>query len=123
MTGEQWEHRRDGERTNVYLERVLRSAGLDDMADKALAFHYDDYFCPPEVDDGMNMQRLVADLTRARDREHRHIERGRITAMIAAVKVGEFDGTSEESEEWAKSADGKATMRTLYQGVHEEPSA
>lgn len=116
MTEEWWEGRRLGERTNVYLARALRDAGLDALADSALAYHYDDYFCPPEIDDGMNMQRLVADLTRARNREHRHIERGRITAVITAVKEGEFDGTKAESEEWQASPDGQAAFRSLLGG-------
>lgn len=63
-----WRPRQDGERTAPYLARVLDELGphFAQLAANARALHYDDYFCPPDVDDGANIHRLVADL-RARD--------------------------------------------------------
>jgi hypothetical protein len=58
-----WERRRAGELTTEYLGRVLdEHCGLPEMAKRARRGHFDDFFCPPEVDDGMNIHRLVGEL-------------------------------------------------------------
>lgn len=51
-----WERRRHAEPTNQYLARVLEGAGLHDMATRALAYHFDDYFAPDDIDDGKTRQ-------------------------------------------------------------------
>jgi hypothetical protein len=109
-----WEGRRHNEPTHQYLARVLEEVGLHSMAERARLCHFDDYFCPPEVDDGLNMHRLISELkehqknpaTKANDRQ-------RINVMVHHVIAGEFDGTKEESDIWANSKDGQATMREL----------
>ncbi|HEY7009054.1 MAG TPA: hypothetical protein VH395_08950 [Jatrophihabitantaceae bacterium] len=107
--------RRPGEPTAVYLGRVLDILGLHEMADRARAFHFDDYFCPPEIDDGGNINRLVDELTahaRAADDE----QSARIREVIAMAIDGAFDGTREESDQWAASPDGQATFHALFEG-------
>lgn len=104
-----WEPRRDGEPTNDYLARVLDELGAADVAAKALAYHFDDYFCPPDIDDGGNMQRLVAAITDW-SRSATRAQRERAKVLTSAVKRGEFDGTRAESTAWAASADGQATF-------------
>lgn len=113
-----WETRREGEATAAYLGRVLDDSGLPELAAKAKLAHYDDYFCPPEVDDGMNMHRLLADLEHSISPNSRAASKRvrRIRALQDAVKDGEFDGTREESEAWGQSPDGQATFQALLGG-------
>lgn len=110
-----WQRRQPGEPTPPYLARVLEAAGLTEMAADARACHYDDYLCPPDVDDGMNMHRLVAEL-RLHARTADRIKRDRIEAVAQAAMNGEFDGTREEAHAWEESPDGQAAMRTLIEG-------
>lgn len=111
-----WERRRTGELTTEYLGRVLDEAGLPELAADARAGHYDDYFCPPDVADGLETLRLVRDLRRARDvamSTTRFDQAGRIKVIDEAVRNGEFDGTKEESDRWAASESGQAAFREL----------
>lgn len=106
-----WERRRPNELTPDYLGRVLEAAGLPDLAWAARRAHYDDFFAPAEIADGMELLRLVADLRAAAKAEP---ERAEAIAVIEnAVKCGEFDGTSAESERWVQSEDGQAALREL----------
>lgn len=111
-----WECRRPSELTTEYLGRVLDELGLDRMAAEARRGRYDDYFCPAEIDDGLNMLHLVNDLQQAAGPKSNPPQRDRIRAVLAAVKSGEFDGTKEESDRWAASAQGQAVMRDLVEG-------
>lgn len=61
----EWESRRDGELTTVYLGRVLDWLGLADMARRARDGHYDDFFAPREVADGLEILRLYNELRAA----------------------------------------------------------
>lgn len=110
-----WERRREGEATAAYLGRVLDDVGLEAMAADARAFHYDDYFCPPAVDDGMNIHRLVAELRHAQTKAS-GLDRERIEAIVGAAINGEFDGTHEESAAWERSPDGQEALRMLAEG-------
>lgn len=106
-----WERRGPNELTPDYLGRVLEAAGLTSMAWAARRAHYDDFSCPPEIADGMELIRLVADLRAAAKAEP---ERAKAIAVIEnAVKCGEFDGTPDESKRWAASEDGQAALREL----------
>ena len=116
-----WEPRRDGEPTNDFLARVLDQLGAADVAAKALAYHYDDYLCPPDIDDGANMQRLVAAITDW-SRSSTRARRDRAQVLAQAVKNGEFDGTRAESVAWAESADGQETFAELLAGIDPRPS-
>lgn len=109
-----WEPRRDGEMTTVFLGRVLDELGLATLARRAREGHFDDYFCPPGIDDGMNIHRLIAELQRCW-RQQRE-KRERIDVLIDAAKRGEFDGTKEESDRWAASKEGQAVFRSLLEG-------
>jgi hypothetical protein len=110
-----WKPRAEGEPTNVYLARILRELGAEEVAVKADAYHYDDFKCPPEVDDGMNIHHLILDLTRWCNPFDTAI-REKTTVLILAAKRGEFDGTKEESKAWFESSEGQATLRNLLGG-------
>lgn len=108
-----WEPRREDERTFAYLGRVLQELGADTLAEKALAAHYDDFDCPVEIDDGMNIHRLVRDLDQWRRKTSRE-RRIKAHQVIDAAKAGEFDSTKEESDRYAASARGQADMRAIF---------
>lgn len=109
----EWERRRPGEPTPSYLGRVLDwIGGLADMPRRAREGHFDDYFAPPEVADGMELLRLVAELQR-RKTKLGPVGRRRVDAVVEAVKEGEFDATREESDRWAASKDGQEALRML----------
>lgn len=112
MSSNWWEPRREGERTFAYLARVLDELGAEHLAVKARAAHYDDFECPAEIDDGMNIQRLVRDLDSWRTRATKE-QRLRAGVVIDAAKAGEFDCTKEESDRYAASARGQADMKAL----------
>jgi hypothetical protein len=111
----EWEGRRPGELTTEYLGRVLDFyLYLPGMARRARQGHFDDYFCPPEVDDGLNMHRLVMELQAKLERVHRSApQHKRIREVMQGVIDGEFDGTQEESQRWAASKAGQDTFKQL----------
>jgi hypothetical protein len=114
-----WEPRRPGERTFAYLARVLDELGADQLAANARAAHYDDFECPEEIDDGLNMHRLIRDLD-SWARGTNRAARFRTRVMIAAVKAGEFDSTKEESDRYAASARGQRDMVGLLDSIRKE---
>lgn len=107
-----WETRREGEPTNEYLARVLDELGAHQLAANARAYHYDDFFCPAEIDDGANIHRLIRDISKWAG----PVAASRPTDVMNAAKNGEFDGTREESRAWGQSAEGQAVMRDLLGG-------
>lgn len=108
-----WERRRDGEPTAAYLARVLDLLGepYAAVATAARALHFDDYFCPEEIDDGANIHRLVAAIACVKPADQ--ALKRRATRVAVAAKEGEFDGTREESREWARSPQGRAAFAEL----------
>lgn len=111
MTGHWWwQRRRHNEPTAEYLGRVLDELGAAELAANARALHYDDYRCPPHIDDGMNIHRLIAELWHW---ARLHPADGRAQPVITAAENGEFDGTEAEARAWVSSEDGQATLREL----------
>jgi len=93
--------------TKDKLAAALREVGLDEMADKAATGYYHDYLSPlatPAIT-------LVNDLAVAASRGD-HFKVG-IIALRKRVINGDFDATSEESDDWAASEDGQAAFRSL----------
>jgi hypothetical protein len=108
----QWESRRKGELTSEYLGRVLENfLGFREMAVRARQAHFDDYFCPPEVDDGMNINRLVNELLEKSKTISKNSPQYRRIMIVRELAIqGEFDGTKEESDRWAASKEGQEAM-------------
>jgi hypothetical protein len=94
-------------RPHQILASELRNLGLTEMADEADQGTYHDFLSPfpmPEL-------RLVRDLaTIATKYPEKATE---IMAIRRRVIDGEFDATTEESEEWAESQDGQDTFNKL----------
>ena len=84
--------------TAVKLSKELLKAGLEDMADKARTGYYHDYLSPL----AMPSVQLLNDL-----KKH-----GK-TQLIKRHMNGEFDASPEESDDWAKSDEGKAIASEL----------
>jgi hypothetical protein len=110
-----WERRRTGEQTPMCLGRVLDELGLRDMARRAREGHFDDFFAPAEVADGLEILRLYNELA-GKLAVMRKTDRRRVRQVMEAVKAGEFDATKQESDRWAASKDGQDTMRALVEG-------
>lgn len=116
-----WEPRRPNEQTASYLGRVLDDyLGLADMARRAREGHFDDYFAPSGVADGMEIMRLVRELT-GKAQVVPKSERARVLAVRDAAMNGEFDGTKAESDRWAASKEGQDTFRELLGGDPHDP--
>jgi hypothetical protein len=112
----EWELRRSGELTTEYLGRVLEWAGAPTVfAANARMGHYDDYFAPAEIADGMEILRLVRDLRRL---ARAGGDAERLAAVENAAKWGELDATKAESDRWAASKDGQETFAELTGQAH-----
>lgn len=87
--------------TKDHLAQELRKAGLDEMAGRAERGFYHDYLSP------------LADPAIQLAKELRAVGTPQAEALRKRHLTGEFDATTEESEEWAASADGREAMAQL----------
>jgi hypothetical protein len=112
-----FERRRKNELTTEYLGRVLEDyLYFPEMAKRAREGHFDDYFCPPEVDDGMNIHRLVWELQFKLENINKDTPQGhRIKEVIGVAIDGGFDGTKEEAERWGASKEGQESFKRLLE--------
>lgn len=92
--------------TKDKLADALTEAGLPEMAAKAREGYYHDFLSPLPLPD----LQLLADLRHARLTG----DQIKIDELIYRHTGGEFDANLEESEEWARSEDGKRAIRDLY---------
>jgi hypothetical protein len=94
--------------TKDFLAQELRAVGLNAMADKAATGYYHDFLSPlatPEM-------QLCSDLL-FEVHFNKPENSDAIIALRNRVIAGDFDATTEESEEWAKSAEGQETFGRL----------
>jgi hypothetical protein len=91
-------------KTSQKLADVLRAAGFEDLAKRAETDEFHDFLSPHALPEMMLDEELVDLIKRgypaAKDIRARHHE-------------GEFDASTAESDEWARSEDGKATFNEL----------
>lgn len=108
-----------GEPTSEYLARSLEAVGLTDMARRARLFEYDDYKCPSDKPwAGLELNQLLNELRKQAHRvELGKTRRDQILAMAEKVIDGEFDGTAEESEAWAKGPEGQTVMQEIANSI------
>jgi hypothetical protein len=98
--------------TKDRLAAELRGIGLNEMADKAATGYYHDFLSPLDLPEMV----LVNDLTIAELADDQRDRAVAISALRKRVINGDFDASTEESEEWANSAEGKDAMRRLCEG-------
>lgn len=95
--------------TKDILAEALRWAGLPDMAKRAEAGYYHDYISPlpfPEM-------QLISDLNEAMKAAKDGRQKRNISIVMERHMRGAFDATTKESEDWAKSKDGKEAFSEL----------
>jgi hypothetical protein len=90
--------------TKDILAGELAKIGLDEMAAKAATGYYHDFLSPLATP----CIQLAADLYRVHTPE--------ALALRQRHMSGEFDATREESDAWAKSAQGQSVFRELMKG-------
>jgi hypothetical protein len=97
-------------KTSQHLADTLRAAGFEDLAKRAEADEFHDFLSPhamPEITLDLEllevMNQLPVDIER----------RNRASDIRIRLHDGEFDASTEESEEWAQSEDGQAAFRKL----------
>lgn len=100
--------------TKDKLADELMRIGLMDMSLKARDGYYHDFLSPldlPEIT-------LVNDLMGAAIAVGERDPSRRIPILVLRTRVinGDFDATTEESDEWAASPDGQETFRRLLRG-------
>jgi hypothetical protein len=90
--------------SDAKLAAALHAAGLEDLAKLAEDGYYNEFFGPLDLPE----LALVHDLQR--------IGTPQALAIRQRVINGDFDAGKEESEEWAKSAEGQDAIRRLVEG-------
>ena len=96
--------------TKDKLADALLSVGLMDMSLKARGGYYHDFLSPLAMPEMQRITELADTATMLPDRK------GAILALRNRVIDGDFDASTEESEEWANSAEGQETFRRLAEG-------
>jgi hypothetical protein len=87
--------------SDAKLAAALHEAGLVDMAKLAEQGHYNEFFGPLALPELM----LAAELAQIGSKE--------ALAVRACLIEGEFDAGAEESEEWARSPEGRDAFSQL----------
>lgn len=95
--------------TKDKLANALEKVGLSGMAAKAAEGWYHDYLSPLDAP----CVTLVGDLAVAASKEEGPVLRGQITALRSRVMQGDFDASTEESDDWSKSPEGQETFGKL----------
>jgi hypothetical protein len=86
------------------LAADLRAAGLDELASLAELSEWNDYF----GESAMPQMELIAAIN-AQD----HVSPAVRKELVENVMDGKYDGTKAESDEWARSPEGRATFDQL----------
>jgi hypothetical protein len=99
-------------KTSETLALALEAIGLTTLAAKARTDEYHDYLSPHALPELM----LVTDLLLAAQDCEDDSTKMSILLLRQRCISGEFDATSEEADEWAKSPDGIETFTALFMG-------
>lgn len=98
--------------SDVLLAKDLRDLGLEELAVRAEASEWNDYFGPHAMPQHMLIGELMAAAARTTDFDLR----AKINAMVKATMTGTYDGTKVESDAWAESPEGQAIFAELMGG-------
>jgi hypothetical protein len=93
--------------TKDMLADALQTIGLDEMSAKAREGYYHDFLSPLALPEMALVTALGASATKHPDKAEA------IEALRKRVINGDFDASTEESDEWAQSEDGQDSFRRL----------
>ena len=93
--------------TKDMLADALTGVGLDEMSAKARTGYYHDFLSPLALPEMALITALGAAATAHPDKADA------IEALRKQVINGDFDASTEESEDWASSEDGQDTFSRL----------
>ena len=93
--------------TKDMLAGALWDVGLIEMAEAARGGYYHDFLSPLDTPTMQLVNDLAAYACRSPERSKE------INALRQRVMNGDFDASSEESDEWAASAEGQAAFNLL----------
>lgn len=96
--------------TKDKLAEELRKAGLCEMAERAAGGYYHDYLSPLDMPE----MALVCDLEKAANKSPKPWRYQQIMALRRRAINGDFDASMEESDDWARSAEGQDSFRLLH---------
>jgi hypothetical protein len=96
-------------KTSELLAQRLDDAGLEGLAEMARADMFHDFLSPLDLPE----MELEAALRAARDSCPDGVRRVKIEDIRLDLIDGRFDASTEESDEWAASAEGQAAFRSL----------
>jgi hypothetical protein len=97
-------------KTSQHLADTLRAAGFEALAQRAEKDEFHDFLSEhalPETELDIELVNLMNLLPVDIDRRNRAAE------IRRRHHAGEFDASTEESDEWAQSEDGRDTFRQL----------
>jgi hypothetical protein len=104
----------DTEHTTAKLARALRElptlAVPPEMIRRAETGYYHDYLSPLAVPE----LALATELAALANHPSRHAARDALLALRQRVIDGEFDASKAEADAWARSPEGRAAFRQLF---------
>lgn len=95
--------------TKDMLAQALRDVGLDEMAGKAATGYYHDFLSPLATPEMQLCNDLLFEVHFHPESEYTEAR----TVLRQRVINGDFDASTEESDDWAKSDEGQAAFRQL----------
>lgn len=104
--------RPDGMKTYDYLAQELEKIGLREMAEAAKKAYYHDYLSPLEMPSLQLLYDLAAAAMVAKSVNNTELA-DKILMLRSRHMQGEFDASSEESDDWAKSPAGQEAFNEL----------
>jgi hypothetical protein len=109
-------------KTYEVLAKKLAEAGLHEMSAKAKKAYYHDYLSTIDFPEMQLLQDLKAALVTAKSFNNT-TQAAQIEKLIDMLLAGSFDASSEESDEWAASPDGQATLNMLSKPMRDKLSS
>jgi hypothetical protein len=95
--------------TKDVLAKELRNLGLEEMATEAERGEYHDFLSPFPFPEMRLVRNLASEATKYPD----EAKQAEIMALRRRVMDGEFDASTEESDQWASSPEGQETLSSL----------
>jgi hypothetical protein len=99
-------------KTSQKLAETLRDAGFEALAQRAENDEFHDFLSPHDLP-ALALDAALVEITRGK---YSNVHRTAARNIRQRFHAGEFDASSEESDDWAKSEEGQAAFRRLVEG-------